>query len=272
MTEFKKWVALKATTLLIVSLAMLLQLVLQAEATVIKDLRVGSNEGHVRIVLEFDRPLTPPPSFSINRNTLKVTLTGISNDLSAPHPEEYRGDIVSLDVSKESEKRRIDVVFSFDPVDVNTFSLSDPHRFIIDAFRPVSSAAADLPVEIERQIPSIEEKTALPEPTSEPEKSTPAEISPSITEASKDAHGPASSNNHSADDLNRNRFQQRLIAALIVVTSIMVVLLVFLIWIDSGRKKPQEPSWTDHPPPANDRNIESIDAVIREHLKNYDHK
>ncbi|MBC2710733.1 MAG: hypothetical protein HGJ94_06950 [Desulfosarcina sp.] len=188
MIELKKWVALKATPLLIVSLAMLLTPILQAEASVIKDLRIGSND-----------------------------------------------------------------------------------RFIIDAYRPVSSAAANLPIKKAHQIPSIEENASLPEPTSEPEKSAPAGSSTSFDGASMNAYGSVFSKNSNADDLIQNRFQQRLIAALIVVTSIIVVLLIFLIWVGSGKKKNQAPSWTHHLPRTKDQNIENIDSVIREHLKNYDH-
>lgn len=271
MTEINKWVSLKATSLLIVSLAMLLPPNLRAETTVIQDLRIGSNEGYVRMVLEIDRPLTPPPSFSINRNILQITLTGIIDGLSAPRPGEYRNDIVSLDVSKESEASRINVVFSFDPTDVKTFSLADPHRFIIDAYRPASSAAANLPAETTRQIPSIEENASLPESTSPPQKPAPAGMPAFSDEASMKAYGSDSSNSHSADDLNRNRYQQRLIAALIVVTSIIAVLLIYLIWIDSGQKKPQEPSWTHQLPQAKDQNIQSIDSTIRKHLNTHDH-
>jgi hypothetical protein len=57
-----------------------------------------------------------------------------------------------------------------------------------------------------------------------------------------------------------------LLAALIVVTSIIAVLLFLLIWMGKNRKKPG-PSLTRNLPPTTDRDIESIDAVIGEHLK-----
>lgn len=260
MTEFNRWVTLKAAPLLIASLVMVLPSILWAEAAVIKDLRIGSDNGYVRMVLEIDRPLTSPPSLSLNGNILRVTLTGIINDLSAPHPGEYHGDIVSLDVSNASQTKQIAVVFAFDPADVKIFALIDPHRYIIDAYRPVSSAAANLAVQAVPQIPAIEKNPPLP---------TGASLNGD--KASLDTDGSNSSNKPSTDDLNRNRFQQQLIAALIVVTSIIIILLFLLICMGNGPKKPQEPSWTHHLPPTEDQNIESIDSVIRRHLKDHDH-
>ena len=267
MTDFKKGVALKAAPLLMVFLAMLHASTLWAEATVIKDLRFGNNKGYVRIVLEFDRPLNQPPSVSIDHNTLQVALTGVINNLSDRKAGEYHSDIVTLDVFHRSDATRIDAVFSFVPADVKTFSLTGPHRFIIDAYRPLSPATALPPVEKRRHIASIEETVSLTEHSSEQDKPRPAEGSPSIDEASIKAHGSASPRSGNTDDLRRYRFQQRLIAALIVVTSIIAVLLFLLIWLGNSRKKNPAPFWIRDLPPTTDRDIESIDSVIGEHLK-----
>jgi hypothetical protein len=272
MTEFDKGVALKATPLLMVFLAMLLASTLRAEATVIKDLRFGDNKGYVRMVLEFDRPLNAPPSVSINRNALQVALTGVINNLSGRKAGEYHSDLVSLDVFQRSDGTRIDAVFSFSPADVKTFSLTGPHRFIIDAYRSLSPATALPPVDEGRHIASIEETVSSTEPSSEHEKPRPAGESPPIVETSIKAHRSASSRSVNADDLHRNRFQQRLIAALIVVTSIIAVLLFLLIWMDNRRKKNPDPSWIRDLPPTTDRDIENIDAVIGEHLIKHDHR
>ena len=272
MAKCRKGVALKATPLLIVFLAMLLAPALRAEATVIRDLRFGDNQEYVRMVLEFDRPLSPPPSFSIHRNTLQVTLTGITTDLPDRETGGYHADLISLEVSQTSDATRIDAVFSFDPADVKAFSLTGPPRFIIDAYRPLSPAAAKPPGEESRQKALIEETVSLPEPTNAPEKPLPEGGSAAIEEVSIKPNGAASPGSGVADDLRRNRFQQRLIAAQIVVTSIIVVLLIFLIWMGAGRKNHPEPSWMHDLPPSRDRAIERIDSVIGEHLKNHDHR
>jgi hypothetical protein len=272
MTEFKNGAALQATPLLIMFLAMLLAPALRAEATIIKDLRIGDNKGYVRMVLEFDRPLIRPPSFSINRNTLQVVLTGVTNNLPALQTGKHVDEIVSFEVSKTSDTTRINARFSFVPADVKTFPLTGPHRFIIDAYRPLSPVAAELPVGKSRQIGLIEETVSSPEPYSEPEKALSDEETRPIDAASIKADESASSHGGNADDSRRNRFQQRLIAALIVITSIIVVLLFFLIWMGNSRKKPLELSWMRDLPPTKDRNIESIDSAIGEHLKNHDYR
>jgi len=272
MAKFKKGVALKATPLMIVFLAMLLASALRVEAAVVKDLRFGDNEAYVRMVLEFDQPLNPPPSFSIHGNTLQVALTGIINNLSDLQIGEYHDDIISLDVSQTSDVTRIDAVFSFDPADVKTFSLTGPHRFIIDAYLPLSPNTTNPPVEKLPYIASIEDTVSLPAPSGESEKPLPAGESRSMDEASIKAHGSASPVSGIDDDLRRNRFQQRLIAALIMVTSIIAVLLFFLIRMGNSRKHPPEPSWIHDLPPTKDRDIDSIDSVISEHLKTHDHR
>ncbi|WP_372677646.1 hypothetical protein [Desulfosarcina sp.] len=272
MAKFRIGGALKATPLLIVLLAMLLSPILRAEATIIRDLRFGDNNGYVRMVLEFDRPLNPSPSFSIHRNTLQVTMTGITAELPDRDTGEYHADIISLEVSQTSDDTRVHAVFSFDPADVKTFWLTGPPRFIIDAYRPLSPAAAQPPGEASRQMEMIEETVTLPDPTSEPATPQPDSGSTAIDEASTEPNGAAIPVSGIADDFHRNRFQQRLIAALIVVTSIIVLLLIFLLYMGAGRKNPPEPSWVYDLPSTKDRDIESIDAVIGEHLKNQDHR
>ena len=270
MTEFKNWVAPKATPLLVASLAMLMAPTLRAEAAVIKNLRIGDNKGYVRMVLELDRPLTRPPSFSIQRDTLQIALTGIIDNLSALQSQDYRNGIVSLDVSKSSKTTRIDVVFPFVPADIKSFSLTGPHRFIVDAYRPVSTSLSALPIEKAQPTELIEGNVSLPEPDSEPEKQAPTGALPSIDERSTKARGSSSSTRDNADDWRRNQIQQWLIAALIVVTSIIVALLYFLIRMGGAPRISEQPSWIRYLPPTRDRNIQVIDSEIRKHLKNQD--
>ena len=272
MTELSKRVALKALPLLTVFLAMLLACSLRAEATVVTDLRFGDNEDYMRMVMEFDRPLNPAPSFSIHGNTLQVTLTGISANLPERQSGDYHADIIHFEVSSTHEATRIDAVFAFDPADVRTFSLTEPYRFIIDAYRPRSAAAPEPPNEQSRQMALIEEAATFAELSSQDEKPINAGGSTSIDELSIKPDGSAFPVSVIADDLHQHRFQQRLIAALIVVTSIIVVLLLFLIRMGNGRKNTPEPSWVNELPPTRDQDIENIDSAIGEHLKNHDHR
>ncbi len=272
MAKCKKGVASKATPLLIVFLAMLLAPSLRAGATVIRDLRLGGNDAYVRLVLEFDRSLHAPPSVSIHRDTLQVTLNGTTTDTPDRHAGKVLADIISLDVSRSPDATRIDAVFSFDPADVKTFSLNDPPRFIIDAYRPFSPATAAPPGRESRQMGLVEETVSLPEPAGEPVPPQPDSGSTAIDEGSIEPNGSDPSVSGMADDGHRNRFQQRLIAALIVVTSIIVVMLIFLLWMGAGRNPLPAPSWMHDLPPTRDRDIKRIDSVIGEHLKNHVHR
>ncbi|BBO72505.1 hypothetical protein DSCA_64350 [Desulfosarcina alkanivorans] len=249
---------------------MLLAPILSAEATVVKNLRFGDNKGYVRMVLEVDRALAQPPSVSINGSTIQVAMTGVLNHLPAPPTEASRDGIVSLDVTHVSDVMRIDAAFPFAPADIRTFSLTGPHRFIIDAYRPSPSADEDRPIDNKPQTTALESGSPIPKWNPVPDQSTP--FGGTVAEASMHSYGSLPSLSADAAEKGRNRFQQQLIAALIGVTSIIVVLLFFLIWMGSGRKKPREPSWIQHLPPARDPAIENIDAAIRDHLKRHDHQ
>lgn len=269
MTEFNKRLVLKAAPLLIVSLAMFFSSLPGAEATVVKDLRIGNNNGYIRMVIEFDRPPVPPPTVSLHQNTVQVTLAGIVNDVSPSDAGEKNNGIVSLDVTKESEATRIDAVFSFAPADVKAFSLTSPHRFIVDAYRPVTSTPpVRRPIEKTSRISDIEAPPSLPEPYRAPGEPNASGISGTVAQASINANGSAPSASPDTSDVHKNRFKQLLIAALIGVTSIIAVLLFFLMWMGSTSQHPREPSWIDRLPPTKDPTIENIDAVIRKHLKN----
>lgn len=270
MTEFKNWLVPKATPLMIASIALLLAPILSVKAAVVKDLRLGDNGGYVRMVLEIDRPLALAPSVSNSGNTIQVALTGILNHLSAPPTEVLRDGIVSLEVTLVSDVMHLDATVPFVPADIQTFSLTGPHRIIIDAYRPSPWAGDEGPIKKEPLTSAPESDSPLPKWDPTPGESSP--FGGTVAEASMHNNGSRSSVSSDAAEESRNRFQQQLIAALIGVTSIIVVLLFFLIWMGSGRKKAREPSWIRHLPPARDPAIENIDAAIRDHLKNHDHQ
>lgn len=271
MIELKNWVAPKATPLIFVSLALLLAAALHAQAAVVKDLRIGNNDGYVRMVLEFDRPLTAPPSISTNHNHLQVSLTDIVNTLSTPRIEENQGDILRLNVSKPSDEIRIDAVFTFTPADIKTFALTDPHRFILDVYRPLPLEAASQTVENSHQMASDIASQTTQGTYRVPEETTVAGISSKIVEASMDGSRAFAAKGLEVENTDQNGVQQRLIAALIIVTTAIIVLLFFLIRISGRNVSSRRWSWRSHLPPTTDQNIESIDSVIRKHLKTYDH-
>jgi hypothetical protein len=271
MTEFNKRLVLKAAPLWILSLAIFLASVLRADATVVKGLRIGNNTGYVRLVLEFDRPLVTPPSVSRHGDTIQITLAGSVNQVSPPGDEEYSDGIVNLEIAQVPDATHIDVVFAFAPEDIKAFSLTGPHRFIVDAYRPAASdAAVSRPVKKTNRMAAVEKHPSLPEANGEPGAPPFSGISGAVAQAAMNANGSISSASSGAADVDRNRFQQILITALIGVTSIILVLLFFLIRMGSTCQHPREPSWIDHLPPTKDPTIENIDAVIRKYLNNHD--
>lgn len=263
MIEIKKRVALKATPMLIAFLVMLFVPLSTVRATVIADLRIGKKPGFMRLVMEFDGRPSSPPSFSVERNRLRIDLQGIANTPSAP---KMIDGISRLDVSRKGNEARIEAIFAFTPADIKTFSLTGPHRFIVDAYRPLPTSA-DLSAAkgIESEPAEQPEKTAQ-EPYGVPEKSLVSLTSESAT-ASRDIKAEADPGARYADN---KRFQQRLVAALIAVTSIIVVLLFFLIRTADGRHLPRQQPWTDQLPETTDPNIAAIDSAIHKLMKTYD--
>jgi hypothetical protein len=242
----------------------------QANAAVIRNVHIGSSDGYVRVVLEFDRPLSASPYLSIERNHLSAIINGITNTPSPLSVETQPGGIVSLNMSGESATVHFDAIYAFIPADIKTFALTGPHRFIIDAYRPPSSQADSPSVERRPSTRSPQPHDNVPEPYATTEKPTSAALSTTIVKASLNAYDKLASSRPRVADFQRSRFQQRLIAALIVVTTIIIVLLFFLIRIGSGKHRPKDRSWLTDLPPTNDRTIASLDATIRDHLKTYD--
>ena len=255
---------------LIVLASLLLIPVVQAKASVIRDLRIGNSDDHVRVVLEFDRPLTTYPSLSVDQNRLSVTISGITNTLNPLPAKDKQIGLLGLNMSDASGTIHIDTIYEFMPADIKTFALTGPHRFIIDAYRPLPSQTASQPIENEFPARSPEAHDHTPEPYSTFEKPTSAALSTTIVEASLNAYDKLASSRPGETDMQPNRLQQHLIAALIVVTSIIVVMLFFLIWIGGGKQRSKDCAWLTDLPPTNDQAIASIDATIRDHLKTYD--
>jgi len=84
MIELTKRVALKATPLSITFLAMLFIPLASAWATVKEDLRIGQCPGFMRLVMESDHFLSPPPLLSVDRNRLRIDLKTVANIPCAP--------------------------------------------------------------------------------------------------------------------------------------------------------------------------------------------
>ena len=84
------------------------------QATVMADLRLGKNPGFVRLVMEFDQPPAPSPSFSVDGNRLQIDLKNIAGTPAVP---EIIDGIARLDVSRKADEARAEVVFAFTPTD-----------------------------------------------------------------------------------------------------------------------------------------------------------
>ena len=224
-------------TLPALAAALLILLVSTAplQAAAIRDLRIGSDTEYVRLVLEFDQAVMPAPAYTIAGSRLQITLADIANALPDGPAVEHPG-IRRLDVLLQGGATVIDAVFAFPPADVKAFTLTDPHRFIVDAYRPAPLSAGAGRVE-----------------------------GPAADGAELDAAGPVPGGRALPDASTGHGVLERMLAPLIVATSIILIGFVILVWI-GGRKRLAEPIRIGPLPPIKDPLIDRIDEAIEEHL------
>ena len=192
-----------------------------ARATVVKSIRTGSEQAYVRIVIETNDRLAPRPKVSTEHNILTISLSGVENDPSALNSEAYRDDLVNIDVTHTSAKTRIKTTLAYTPTRIRTFFLIDPHRFVIDAYRPsADTTAGTAAAEKTQPATDIEEDgTRLNEINQKADE----------TGRSNRPSGTPASNHSSADDgRSRKTFQQRLLVFLIVMTSVALIVIIVL--------------------------------------------
>ncbi|XPS88032.1 uncharacterized protein Dvar_60500 [Desulfosarcina variabilis str. Montpellier] len=233
MAEFKKSIEKIIRTLLLVFLGMSLSSLVWAEATIIKRIRTGSEKEYVRVVIETNARIEPRPKISVKGKTLQISLAGAEKNLSDLKSEAYRNDVVDIDVTRSSTVTQITVthinaILAFNPIRVRTFFLANPHRFVVDAYRPSSTDAGISSADPKRPVPIIEESGIGP---NEANKT-------SISQQEKESSMSMNSVDRPATPGDKKgSFQQRLLLFLIVVTSIILVVIIFLMCMDTGQKE-----------------------------------
>jgi hypothetical protein len=238
-----------------------------AKATVIRSIRIGSTPEYVRLVLESDQPLNRLPTFSLKHRTLIVTLSATINN-NAMHPaESHTRGIVNLQITNgPGAVSRIQADFSFTPRDLRTFTLASPHRFIIDAYRP-TAALPSTSEAAKTNPPSTKVEGPAQQATGTGNHPASVETQRSVSGSTQAAGPPAASTTRAREAPGQAGIPQSLLAALIGVTSTIIVLLFFRICFGNNRKKPPVTSGFDFLPPGQDPEIKHIDAQIAEKMK-----
>jgi hypothetical protein len=218
--------------LLIVFFGMGLFSAVWADATIIRGIRTGSDPAYVRVVIETNARLDQRPKISVNRNTLRIALSGVEKDPSTLKSEAYRNDVAKIEITSAPEETRIEAILSFIPTSVRTFFLIDPHRFVVDAYRPPSTTTGGSSIEERQPISIIEENDIRPNEATK-QSTSPKKGEPNV---SREAIGKAVTEGSNPDGSNHKQFQQRLLVFLILVTSIILVVIIFLMCMDKKRK------------------------------------
>ena len=234
MADLKKGTLLKYIALLIILTGMCLPPVGWAEKTIIKRIRTGSEQAYVRVVIETDNQLAPRPTISANGKTLSVSLVNVEQDISKLKSEAYRNDVINIDLSHTSTETHIKITLAFIPTRIRTFFLVDPHRFVIDAYRPSSKTIDKQDADALKPISIIEENGIQSNEINDQKSSLPQKR-PTGSQAITTEAGSATGNMKGS---NQKGFQQRLLIFLIIVTSIILVVIIFLMCMDRAKNKP----------------------------------
>ena len=110
---------------------------------------------------------------------------------------------------------------------------------------------------------------AEPEPYSSPAATAAALPSRDVADAAPKPYRSSADSTSGFETAGSIRFQRRLVAALIVVTAIIALLLFFLVRTGRAQFHSRQRSWTERLPETKDPAIETIDSTIRNHLKTY---
>ena len=233
MAESKKSIETIIRTLFFLIIGVSLSSTVWAEATIIKRIRTGSEKDYVRVVIETNARIEPRPKISVKGKTLQISLAGAEKNLSDLKSEAYRNDVVDIDVTRTSTVTQITVthinaILAFNPIRVRTFFLVNPHRFVVDAYRPSSTDAGNVSIDPKQPVPIIEENDIGSSDAGEQNASREGKES---TLSMDPVNAPAPT-----IDNTKGSFQQRLLLFLIVVTSIILVVIIFLMCMDTGQK------------------------------------
>ena len=244
------------TSTVVCLLLVLAAAVSSSQAAVIRDVRIGSQKGYLRIVLESDRPLLPP-TVTADGHLLRISLKNVINAIPLPDPVEYRQAVDHIDVTQASGKTTIAAILRFDPADIKTFSLTGPQRFIVDLYRSALPDAATPPAGTSASEPTSQ----LPEAYSTPHTT----LSRPLADAAREnLAATAQDDDTLVVRQQQGPSQRQLIAVLIAVTSVIAGLLFLLLRASLKGKASSPVSRQDALPPVNDPQIERIDQAIRE--------
>jgi hypothetical protein len=247
-----------------------------AQAANLKDVRTGKHEKFTRVVFEFqDNVLFESPEIKGKGNFSAVFL---DSSTTLPRLTLFKTGPIQLVHSVELVQQKSNLIanvrLSFPYFVLKAFPLSGPNRIVIDAYQLSSSTEKSEQKELKNapQIvldkeddsqsitPSDVEKSELKE-TQPPEKASSDNVSNQIPE--KHVESPSSANGSAMTQIY-------LLAVLNVLTSVIVVLMIFTILkkkhaIDYGHLfEIMEFIKTS------DESIETIDAQLKNAFKEYD--
>ena len=117
-----------------------------AQAADLKNIRVGEHGSFTRVVFEFEGTLRSTEPTTIGRGIFNVIFFDMTTALPRQILNKATKGIQSVELIQEKSRLTANITLSFPDFKLKTFSLSNPDRFIIDAYRmssPPKTSEAD---------------------------------------------------------------------------------------------------------------------------------
>ncbi len=287
----------------------LVVLICTAQASLLRDIRVGEYENFTRVVFEFDEPTEPEQIVSRSAGQLTVVFAGTSAELTRKIPVERSRRIKTLQIW--DKKSHLSAVLSFNFVRLRhqLFPLNNPPRIVLDiqpldstpdtttemapaALKsnggkqpqvPESTLSGPADSEVQESSPAVQETEqrdagVKPDNQTLPISNTNIEAGPAAQdsgiknrgETAAETPNPAPMAGARKPAKQSGRLQFYLVVGLVLIT-IVILLLLLLMLLSKNR-------WAEDKTRLNsreilrkqDKHIASLDARIQEQLKRYE--
>ena len=112
----------------------------QADATLLKDVRIGEYDKFTRIVFEFDGPISTQRITALEAGRLKISFADTSPDLIRKIPIDRIDRVREVHIWVRKTEMSAVLTFTFDHFRFESFALSNPPRVALDVYRLANTA------------------------------------------------------------------------------------------------------------------------------------
>jgi cadmium resistance protein CadD (predicted permease) len=207
-----------------------------AQASQLRNIRIGEYPDHIRIVFEFNSPIKAEHILSKEMGQLTVVFEDSAVGLNRKIPIEKNRHIKDLQIWDQQTKLSTILMFDFKEFRLNSFQLTAPPRIAIDIF------------------PNTDNRT----------------ISSKTISANRSIISQINKSRGTQNASIVNRFYFHLVIGLLTISIVILVLLLLLLIFRPRWLYDKNPLKDIESIKQQDEHIASIDAQIHEELKRYE--